>query len=98
MSVPASACTAAESETYGGQTTTSASPRSSSRSAQQNAVASRGPLNIFQLPAISTGSGRRDRRHAGQLLALEQFERRAAARGDPRDPVGDAGLVDRAHR
>ena len=40
----------------------------------------------------------RDRCHARELLALEQLERGAAAGGDPRDAVGDAGLVDGAHR
>ena len=42
-----------------------------------------GPLNIFQLPAIST-SCLGNRRHARELLALEQLERGAAARRDPR--------------
>ena len=55
ISVPASAWTAPASETYGGQTTTSTSPSSASRSARQNAAASAGPLYIFQLPAISIG-------------------------------------------
>src|SRR5437870_1465514 len=39
-----------------------------------------------------------DRRHAGQLLALEQLEARAAAGRDPRDAVGETELVERAHR
>ena len=38
------------------------------------------------------------RRHAGQLLALEELERRAAAGRDPRDPVGEPELVERAYR
>ena len=98
MSVSASACTAAESETYGGQTTTSTSPRSSSRSARQNSAASARPLE--HLPV----AGDQHRAYAdgiaatpGKLLALEQLERGAAAGRDPGDAVGDAGLVDRAH-
>ena len=60
---------------------------------------SAGPLNIFQLPAISIGlTPHRDRGHAGELLALEQLERGAAAGGDPRDAVGEAELVQRPHR
>ena len=59
----------------------------------------RGPLNIFQLPAISIGVNLdrdRDRGHAGELLALEQLERRAAAGRDPGDRLGEPELVHRA--
>src|SRR5215210_2109473 len=53
-SVPASSWTATARETYGGQTTTSTAGDSvCSRNATQNSAVSAGPLNIFQLPAIS---------------------------------------------
>src|SRR4051812_27666713 len=68
-----------------------------SRSRRQNSAVSSGPLNIFQLPAISTGraySSTRDRGDAGELASFEQLERGAAAGRDPRDAFGDAGFVD----
>ena len=37
------------------------------------------------------------RGHAGQFLAFEQFERRAAARGNKRHPVRQTRLLDRRH-
>src|SRR5581483_6225407 len=37
-------------------------------------------------------------RHCRQLLALEELEERAAARGDVADALGDAELVDRGER
>ena len=40
----------------------------------------------------------RQRRDAGQRPAAEELERRAAAGRDVRDPVGDAGLLDRRDR
>ena len=39
-----------------------------------------------------------DRRHAGQLLALQELERGATARGHPGHAVGELELVERAHR
>ena len=54
----ASAETAAGRETWGGATTISTpSGTSPSRSCAQKASVSPGPLNIFQLPAISTCGG-----------------------------------------
>ena len=57
IEVPARTETAWWSDVYGGQTTTSvpSSSDSRSRSAAQNSAVSDGVLNIFQLPAISTG-------------------------------------------
>src|SRR3954453_18165115 len=100
ISVPASAWTASASDTYGGQTTTSTSSgRSSSRSTRQNSAVSTGPLNIFQLPAISMAraySSTGNRGDTRQLATLEQLERGPAAGRDPRDAIGDAGVMDGA--
>ena len=59
ISVPASASTAACSETYGGQTATStpSSEASRSRSSRQNSCVSAGPLKSFQFPATSGTEG-----------------------------------------
>ena len=53
---------------------------------------------LEHLPVAGDQRHAGDRLHAGELLALEQLERRAAAGRDPRDAVGDAGLVHGAHR
>src|SRR6059058_4040229 len=49
-------------------------------------------LYIFQLPAMywRRASGIVERLHAGQLLALEQLERRTAAGREVRDLLGEA--------
>ena len=94
---PASACTAAERDERRADDDVDVVRQLGV--AQRAAEGARlgGPLNIFQLPAISirqTGSPPTP----GKLLALEQLERRAAAGRDPRDAVGDARLVDGADR
>src|SRR5262249_12567917 len=90
--------TAGASDVNGGQMTTS-TPSGGSKEAQKARV-SACVLNIFQLPAISIVPilCGRNRRHARQLLALEQLEGGAAARRDPRDAACEAELVQRTHR
>ena len=79
----------------GGQTMTSTPPSAVERAAE--AAVSAGPGEHLPV-AGDQHQPRRDRRHAGKLLALEQLERRAAARRDPRDALGEPELVERAHR
>src|ERR671925_814773 len=92
--VPASTVIAWWRDVYGGQTTTSTpsiSP-SRSRSAAQNSAVSEAPLNIFQLPAISTASssqlGGNDPRafvvHDHRLVVRQrdELEPRAESGGD----------------
>src|SRR4051812_42215077 len=90
------AAIAAPSEVNGTQTATSTSPSGSRGiSSATYWCVSEIVLYIFQLPAMY---GRRrascivERLHARQRLALEQLERRAAARRQPVDPVGQAEL------
>src|SRR5947209_20572865 len=99
---PAAACTAVN-----GGATTMSTPESGltrSRSSVTNATVSATVLNIFQLPAIRgvligqgghAGCGRSflvgQGRDAGERLTAEELQRRAAAGGDMRDLVGDAG-------
>ena len=76
---------------------TTSTPSGASKESK-NASVSAGPLYIFQLPAISLRiSCLRDCGHAREHLALEQLERRAAARRDPRDLVRQPELLDCAH-
>src|SRR5947209_20250430 len=84
---PASASRAAASAVNGGHSTasTSLSGKSRARTSATNARVCAIVLCIFQLPTIS---GRRaplalvlERRDAGQRLALEKLQRRAAAGG-----------------
>src|SRR6188768_1696527 len=74
---------------------TTSTPSGGSK-ASRNARVSAGPLNIFQLPAISICSFSRDHRDAGELPALEQLERGAAAGRDPGDSLVETELVDGA--
>ena len=60
--------------------------RRAPRTPRRTRASPRGPLYIFQLPAISIGQRLRDHGHAGQFLAFEQLERGAAARRRPRRP------------
>src|SRR5262245_18354282 len=104
ISVPARSCTAADSETYGGQTTTSTPSKLRSLSSRQNSTVSPGPLNIFQLPAMSTRRilravvPRGDGRDTRELLPLQELERGATPDRDPGDPVGQSRLRHRADR
>src|ERR1700716_4194230 len=105
----ATACTAVN----GGATTisTSAASFTALRSSFTNRTASCTVLYIFQLPAMN---GIRmgqvglvattqlclilQRGDSGQRVAGQELERRAAARRNVRDPVGDAGLLHGGNR
>src|SRR5579871_4783179 len=103
-------CFTSLSETKGGQITTSqetGSPMVAAISAARR-WASSTVVFIFQLPA-TMGWRRSDttlpfelllaeRGHTGERLTLQEFERRAAARGDVRHPVGQAQFFDRRDR
>src|SRR5262245_40690943 len=97
----ATACTAVK----GGATTISTSFTSltTSFSSLRKKTASWTVLNIFQLPAmkgirICLSRLLRQRGHAGQRLAGEEFEGRAAAGRDVRDAIGDVRLLHRGNR
>src|SRR5262245_2311947 len=102
----ATACTAVK----GGATTISTSFTSltTSFSSLRKKTASWTVLNIFQLPAMKgiriylcsrgPAPARTQRRHAGQRLAREEFEGRAAAGRDVRDAIGDVRLLHRGNR
>ena len=67
-------------------------PATSGRRAQRREVR----IAVIRPPAPSAAAG--ERRDAGQLLAGEELERRAAAGRDVPDAVGDPGLMDRGDR
>src|SRR5581483_11138855 len=107
MFVFRAASAAACSAVNGGATTTSTPSTSLTalRSSFTNTVVSWTVLNIFQLPAMkgalispSRASHVGQRGDAGKRPAAEKFERRAAARGDVRNPVGEPRLLDRRDR
>ena len=109
ISVPASASTAAPSETNGGQTATStpSSEASRSRSSMQNSCVSAGPLKSFQFPATSGVSiarnlqpvydpgmrGALDRTLALEVVRITEAAAMAAARWRGR---GDKVAADQA--
>ncbi len=78
--LPAARSVAAASDVYGGHTTTSAAPSSETLPVRALRKASASPVVLFIFQFAAT----RDLRiaqhlHAGQLLALHQLQRRAAA-------------------
>src|SRR5438445_209895 len=105
------ASAAGRSAVKGGATTISTSCTSFARlrNSLMNATASRTVLCIFQFAAIKgvrliTVNCKlltrpvRQRSDPRQLPAAQEFERRAAAGRDVRDPIGDAGLGHRRDR
>src|SRR5919204_6754950 len=101
MLVPSAASTAAARAVNGTQTPTSTSPAAPStrpRTSSRYERASAAVLCIFQLPAMygrRSCSGIVERLHSGQLLALQQLQGGAPARGEVRDAVGQAELGER---
>src|SRR3954451_10862209 len=92
MSVPARTWTATPSDVNGGQTATSMPSKSASRrlSSTQNSAVSTTPLNIFQLPAIST-LFLRDDCYSRQFFPFQELE------GSPTPGRGPIDLVDEPH-
>src|SRR5689334_4231811 len=102
MLEPCAASTAVCSDVSGGATTISTSCTSFTigRNSLMKASVSWTVLNIFQFAAMN---GVRmllvgQRGDAGQRAAAEEFERRAAARRDVCNAIGDARLRDRRDR
>src|SRR3954468_6395650 len=89
----------AASAVNGGQIATSTPLPSGSRASSfcVYSRASADVLNIFQLPAMygRRPSGVIERLHSGEILPLEQLERRAAAGRQMRDAIGQAELRQR---